>query len=118
MRFSTLPRLGFHLTAFAFVRLESQAEPDLLAFEARARQWDIVREAYALRRYGLSLKCVAPDLVTFQNFIIRELSRSAECKFREDCLHHQNGKKRAGCRHRINDIRRERPAVKSSGRQQ
>jgi DNA-binding Lrp family transcriptional regulator len=70
-----LPRLGFHLTAFAFVRLESQAEGDLLAFEARARQWDIVREAYMLSGdTDFLLKCVAPDLVTFQNFIIRELT--------------------------------------------
>ena len=58
-----LPRLGFHLTAFAFVRLESQAEGDLLAFEARARQWEIVREAYMLSGdTDFLLKCVAPDL--------------------------------------------------------
>jgi DNA-binding Lrp family transcriptional regulator len=70
-----LPRLGFHLTAFAFVRLESQSEADLSAFEARTRQWDIVREAYMLSgETDFLLKCVAPDLVTFQNFIIRELT--------------------------------------------
>src|SRR5947209_14121191 len=57
-----LPRLGFHLTAFAFVRLESQSEPDLSAFEARARQWDIVRGAHLLsgEPYFL-LKCLSPD---------------------------------------------------------
>jgi DNA-binding Lrp family transcriptional regulator len=70
-----LPRLGFHLTAFAYVRLESQSEADLSAFEARARQWDIVREAYMLSGdVDFLLKCVAPDVVTFQNFIIRELT--------------------------------------------
>ncbi|HZV20758.1 MAG TPA: Lrp/AsnC family transcriptional regulator [Hyphomicrobiales bacterium] len=70
-----LPRLGFHLTAFAFVTLESQAEADLAAFEARIRRWDIVREAYMLSgETDFLLKCVAPDLVTFQNFIIRELT--------------------------------------------
>ena len=70
-----LPRLGFHLTAFAFVRLESQSESDLQAFETRARQWDIVREAYMLSgETDFLLKCVAPDLVSFQNFIIRELT--------------------------------------------
>ncbi len=70
-----LPRLGFHLTAFAFVRLESQSEADLQAFEAQARQWDIVREAYMLSgETDFLLKCVAPDLVTFQNFIIRDLT--------------------------------------------
>ncbi|MBT3070547.1 Lrp/AsnC family transcriptional regulator [Rhodomicrobium sp. Az07] len=70
-----LPRLGFHLTAFAFVRLESQSEADLSAFEARIRQWEIVREAFMLSGdTDFLLKCVAPDLVTFQNFIIRELT--------------------------------------------
>jgi DNA-binding Lrp family transcriptional regulator len=70
-----LPRLGYHLTAFAFVKLESQSEADLSAFEARARQWDIVREAFMLSGdTDFLLKCVAPDVVTFQNFIIRELT--------------------------------------------
>ncbi len=70
-----LPRLGFHLTAFAFVRLESQAETDLAAFEERTRRWDIVREAYMLSGdTDYILKCVAPDVVTFQNFVIRDLT--------------------------------------------
>jgi DNA-binding Lrp family transcriptional regulator len=70
-----LPRLGFHLTAFAYVKLESQSEADLSAFESRARQWDIVREAYMLSGdIDFLLKCVAPDVVTFQSFIIRELT--------------------------------------------
>jgi DNA-binding Lrp family transcriptional regulator len=70
-----LPRLGYHLTAFAFVRLESQSEADLSTFESRVRQWEIVREAYMLSGdTDFLLKCVAPDVVTFQNFIIRELT--------------------------------------------
>ncbi|MFY9642493.1 MAG: Lrp/AsnC family transcriptional regulator [Rhodomicrobium sp.] len=70
-----LPRLGYHLTAFAYVKLESQSEADLSAFEGRVRQWDIVREAYMLSGdIDYLLKCVAPDVVTFQNFVIRELT--------------------------------------------
>jgi DNA-binding Lrp family transcriptional regulator len=70
-----LPHLGFHLTAFAYVKLESQSEADLTAFEMRIRQWDIVREAYMLSGdIDFLLKCVAPDVVTFQNFVIRELT--------------------------------------------
>lgn len=72
-----LPRLGYHLTAFAFVRLESQSESDLTSFEVRARQWEIVRELHMLSGdVDFILKCVASDLVTFQNFIIRELTTS------------------------------------------
>lgn len=70
-----LPHLGFHLTAFAYVKLESQSDADLTAFEARVRQWHIVREAYMLSGdIDYLLKCVAPDVVTFQNFVIRELT--------------------------------------------
>ncbi len=70
-----LPRLGYHLTAFAYVKLESQAEADLSAFEGRIREWAIVREAYMLSgETDYLLKCVAPDVVTFQNFVIRELT--------------------------------------------
>ncbi len=70
-----LPRLGYHLTAFAYVKLESQSEGDLSAFEWRVRQWDIVREAFMLSGdIDYLLKCVAPDVVTFQNFVIRDLT--------------------------------------------
>jgi len=70
-----LPRLGFHLTAFAFVRLESQSEADLSTFELCTRSWDIVREAHMLSgETDFILKCVSPDVVTFQNFIIRDLT--------------------------------------------
>jgi DNA-binding Lrp family transcriptional regulator len=71
----SLPRLGFHVVAFAFVRLESQSEADLADFEARVRSWDIVREAFMLSgETDFVLKCVAPDVVSFQNFIIRDLT--------------------------------------------
>ncbi len=70
-----LPRLGYHLTAFAYVKLESQSEADLSAFEGRIREWDIVREAYMLSGdIDYLLKCVTPDIVAFQNFVIRELT--------------------------------------------
>jgi len=67
--------LGFELTAFAMVGLHSQAEPDLRDFENRVLGWPLVREAYMMSgETDYVLKCVAPDLTTFQNFIIRELT--------------------------------------------
>lgn len=67
--------LGFELTAFALVGLHNQAEPDLNAFENRVLGWPLVREAYMMSgETDYVLKCVAPDLTTFQNFIIRELT--------------------------------------------
>ena len=68
-------RLGFDVSAFAMVGLHSQAEADLVAFEERVRGWPIVRECHMLSgEIDFILKCVAPDLNAFQNFIIHELT--------------------------------------------
>jgi DNA-binding Lrp family transcriptional regulator len=67
--------LGFDVTAFAMIRLHSQAEADLIAFEERARSSAIVRDCYMLSgEIDFLLKCVAPDLGAFQDFIIHELT--------------------------------------------
>ncbi len=67
--------LGFELTAFAMVGLHSQAEPDLRAFENRLLAWPLVREAYMMAgETDYILKCVAPDLPAFQEFVLRELT--------------------------------------------
>lgn len=67
--------LGFDVTAFAMIRLHSQAEVDLIAFEERARSSAIVRDCYMLSgEIDFLLKCVAPDLSAFQDFIIHELT--------------------------------------------
>jgi DNA-binding Lrp family transcriptional regulator len=67
--------LGFELTAFALVGLHSQSEPDLNAFENRVLGWPMVREAYMLSgESDYILKCVAPDLRSFQEFVLKELT--------------------------------------------
>jgi DNA-binding Lrp family transcriptional regulator len=67
--------LGFEVQVFAMVRLQSQAEADLSAFEARARSWPLVRECHMLNgEIDFILKCVAPDLSTFQRFLTAELT--------------------------------------------
>ncbi len=69
------PKLGYHLTAFALVGLASQSEADLTAFEERVRSWDIVRECFMMSgEVDFILKCLAPDLHTFQTFVIRDLT--------------------------------------------
>jgi len=70
--------LGYDLEAYAMVRLTSQAEADLVAFEELARSWSVVRECAMLSGdIDFMLKCVAPDLTSFQNFIIRDLTAAA-----------------------------------------
>ena len=67
--------LGFEVQVFAMVRLHSQSERDLTAFENRARDWALVRECHMLNgEIDFILKCVAPDLSTFQRFLTDQLT--------------------------------------------
>lgn len=67
--------LGFEVQVFASVGLQSQAEADLRAFEDRCRAWPLVRECHMLNgEVDFILKCVAPDLSTFQRFLTEELT--------------------------------------------
>ena len=62
--------LGYEVTVFAMVHLSSQAEPDLAAFEEFVRKEPLVRECWMLSgEIDFVLKCVAPDLKTFQAFV-------------------------------------------------
>jgi DNA-binding Lrp family transcriptional regulator len=62
--------LGFEVTVFAMVHLSSQAETDLKAFEDFVRKASLVRECWMLSgEIDFILKCVAPDLKTFQSFV-------------------------------------------------
>ncbi|WP_170769039.1 Lrp/AsnC family transcriptional regulator [Ruegeria lacuscaerulensis] len=66
--------LGFEVQVFASVGLESQAETELTAFEERCREWPLVRECHMLNgEVDFILKCVAPDLSSFQQFLTGEL---------------------------------------------
>ncbi len=66
--------LGFEVQVFAMVGLQSQAEADLSAFEARCTDWPLVRECHMLNgEVDFMLKCVAPDLSSFQSFLTGEL---------------------------------------------
>lgn len=67
--------LGFEVTAFALVGLHAQSEADLRAFENRVLGWPIVREAYMLSgESDYILKCVARDMTSFQDFILKDLT--------------------------------------------
>lgn len=67
--------LGFEVQVFAMVGLHSQAENDLAAFEAKARLWPFVRECHMLNgEIDFILKCVAPDLTSFQTFLTEHLT--------------------------------------------
>ena len=68
-------QLGFEVQVFANVGLVSQAEADLSAFEQRCRDWPLVRECHMLNgEVDFLLKCVAPDLSSFQSFLTEQLT--------------------------------------------
>ena len=63
-------KLGYEVAIFAMVHLTSQAEADLKAFEEFVRKAPLVRECWMLSgEIDFILKCVAPDLKTFQAFV-------------------------------------------------
>lgn len=63
--------LGFDLMAFAMVHLVSQAEADLTAFAEQVERWPLVRSCWMLSgETDFLLLCVAPDLRSFQNFVL------------------------------------------------
>jgi DNA-binding Lrp family transcriptional regulator len=67
--------LGFEVQVFAMVGLVSQAETDLSAFEEKCAGWPLVRECHMLNgEVDFILKCVAPDLRTFQTFLTEDLT--------------------------------------------
>ena len=66
--------LGFEVQVFAMVGLQSQAEADLSAFEEQCRNWPLVRECHMLNgEVDFIIKCVAPDLSSFQSFLTGQL---------------------------------------------
>lgn len=66
--------LGFEVQVFAMVRLHRQNEADLRAFEERCQEWSLVRECHMLNgEIDFILKCVAPDLSSFQTFLTEDL---------------------------------------------
>jgi DNA-binding Lrp family transcriptional regulator len=67
--------LGFPVTVFAQVGLASQAESDLVAFEALVRGWPEVREAHMLAgEADFLLKIVATDWDSYQRFLSAKLT--------------------------------------------
>ncbi|MEK9947066.1 MAG: Lrp/AsnC family transcriptional regulator [Alphaproteobacteria bacterium] len=67
--------LGFDVTVFAMVGLDSQAENDLVAFEERCADWPMVRECHMLAgEVDFLLKIVARDWDAYQSFLTGELT--------------------------------------------
>ncbi|MDZ7710689.1 MAG: Lrp/AsnC family transcriptional regulator [Roseovarius sp.] len=103
--------LGFEVQVFAMVGLQSQAEADLSAFEARCRAWPLVRECHMLNgEVDFLLKCVAPDLSTFQRFLTEELTAADNVASVKTSLVIRGAKDEPGVPFDILEARLEQPA--------
>ena len=103
--------LGFEVHVFAMVGLQSQAEADLSAFESRCRAWPLVRECHMLNgEVDFILKCVAPDLSTFQRFLTGELTAAENVGSVKTSLVIRGSKDEPGVPFDILEARLERPA--------
>lgn len=67
--------LGYNISVFANVKLASQSDKDLRAFEELVEQWDLVRECYLISgETDFLIKIVAKEWEDYQNFIANELT--------------------------------------------
>ena len=66
--------LGFEVQVFAMVGLQSQAEADLSAFEARCRAWPLVRECHMT---SLVIRCAKDEPGVPFEILEARLSQSA-----------------------------------------
>jgi DNA-binding Lrp family transcriptional regulator len=67
--------LGYTVTIFALVKLQSQAEKDLLEFEKHINSLDMVRECHMLAGdVDFLLKVVAKDWDSYQDFLTKKLT--------------------------------------------
>ena len=68
-------KLGYNVTVFAQVGLDSQSESELSAFEELVRSWPEVRDCHMLAgEADFILRIVAQDWETYQKFVTENLT--------------------------------------------
>ena len=89
--------LGFGVTVFALVGLDSQAEPDLLAFEKLAASWPLVRECHMLAGGNdFLLKVTAEDWDSYKIFLETKLTKAPNVSHVKSSLGIRTSKKVSG----------------------
>lgn len=89
--------LGYTVSVFAQVGLESQSEQDLKEFEQQVARWPMVRECYMLAgEADFLLKIVARDWDDYQNFLTRELTAAPHVSHVKSALSIRTSKKLPG----------------------
>lgn len=89
--------LGYGVTVFAQVKLETHSDKDLVAFEEKVRAWDKVRECHMLAgEVDFILKIVAKDWDDYQKFLTNELTASKNVSSVKSALTIRESKFKAG----------------------
>jgi DNA-binding Lrp family transcriptional regulator len=89
--------LGFSVTIFAMVKLTSQSEKDLNAFEKQVQNWAMVRECHMLAGdVDYMLKIVAKDWDAYQDFLTHELTAAPNVTSVKSSLGVRSAKDEAG----------------------
>ncbi|MBR9972459.1 Lrp/AsnC family transcriptional regulator [Magnetospirillum sulfuroxidans] len=89
--------LGFNVTVFAHVGLNSQAEADLRAFEELVLGWAEVRECHMLAgETDFLLKIVAHDWDDYQRFLTTRLTAAPNISHVKSSLAIRNSKHQPG----------------------
>ncbi|CCQ72387.1 Lrp/AsnC family transcriptional regulator [Magnetospira sp. QH-2] len=89
--------MGYSVTVFANVGLDSQAEPDLKAFEDLVNQWEEVRECHMLAgETDFLLKIVATDWDSYQTFLTAKLTAAPNVSHVKSALGIRSAKVRPG----------------------
>lgn len=89
--------LGFNVTVFAHVGLNSQAEADLRAFEELVLGWPEVRECHMLAgETDFLLKIVAHDWDDYQRFLTTRLTAAPNISHVKSSLAIRNSKHQPG----------------------
>lgn len=89
--------MGYNVTVFAHVGLNSQADADLRAFEELVRQWPEVRECHMLAgETDFLLKVVAHDWDDYQRFLTTRLTAAPNISHVKSALAIRTSKQEPG----------------------
>lgn len=89
--------LGFNVTIFAHVGLNSQAEADLKSFEELVQEWPEVRECHMLAgETDFLLKVVAQDWDDYQRFLTTRLTAAPNISHVKSALAIRSSKQQPG----------------------
>jgi DNA-binding Lrp family transcriptional regulator len=89
--------LGYTVTVFAHVGLNSQAEADLVAFENLAKEWPEVRECHMLAgETDFLLRIDAKDWDAYQRFVTEKLTAAPKVAHVKSALAIRSAKHKPG----------------------